>query len=159
VQLQTHGSHDLQDRVEAGAAFAGKRFVEALAGQAGITRDLCHALRSSDIAEGLGNKCGIAVSVFKTRFKVGSHLLRGPEVLSDIIASGDGLPHGGHCSREATACQSGGERAEDISLLVWVLLEDLSSRMGKKITPVPRRARRRRRSSFRPQTTKPTTGS
>jgi formate hydrogenlyase transcriptional activator len=30
------------------------------------------------------------------------------------------------------------ERAEDIPLLVWVFLEDLSARMGKKITQVPR---------------------
>ena len=30
------------------------------------------------------------------------------------------------------------ERAEDIPLLVWTFLEDLSSRMGKKITQVPR---------------------
>jgi PAS domain S-box-containing protein len=31
------------------------------------------------------------------------------------------------------------ERAEDIPLLVWTFLEDLSARMGKKITQVPRR--------------------
>ncbi len=31
------------------------------------------------------------------------------------------------------------ERAEDVPLLVWALLEELSSRMGKKITQVPRR--------------------
>jgi transcriptional regulator with GAF, ATPase, and Fis domain len=30
------------------------------------------------------------------------------------------------------------ERTEDIPLLVWAFLEDLSSRMGKKITQVPR---------------------
>ena len=30
------------------------------------------------------------------------------------------------------------ERPEDIPLLVWAFLEDLSSRMGKKITQVPR---------------------
>ena len=32
------------------------------------------------------------------------------------------------------------ERPQDIPLLVWVFLEDLSSRMGKKITQVPRAA-------------------
>ena len=31
------------------------------------------------------------------------------------------------------------ERTEDIPLLVWTFLEDFSSRMGKKITQVPRR--------------------
>jgi transcriptional regulator with GAF, ATPase, and Fis domain len=31
------------------------------------------------------------------------------------------------------------ERAEDIPLLVWTFLEDLSSRMGKRITQVPRK--------------------
>ena len=31
------------------------------------------------------------------------------------------------------------ERAEDIPLLVWTFLEEFSSRMGKKITQVPRR--------------------
>ncbi len=30
------------------------------------------------------------------------------------------------------------ERAEDIPLLVWAFLEEFSSRMGKKITQVPR---------------------
>ena len=30
------------------------------------------------------------------------------------------------------------ERAEDIPLLVWTFLEEFSSRMGKKITQVPR---------------------
>jgi PAS domain S-box-containing protein len=32
------------------------------------------------------------------------------------------------------------ERAEDIPLLVWTFLEELSARMGKKITQVPRKA-------------------
>jgi transcriptional regulator with GAF, ATPase, and Fis domain len=32
------------------------------------------------------------------------------------------------------------ERPQDIPLLVWAFLEDLSSRMGKKITQVPRAA-------------------
>ena len=31
------------------------------------------------------------------------------------------------------------ERAEDVPLLVWAFLEDFSSRMGKKITQVPRK--------------------
>ena len=31
------------------------------------------------------------------------------------------------------------ERAEDIPLLVWTFLEEFSSRMGKKITQVPRK--------------------
>ena len=31
------------------------------------------------------------------------------------------------------------ERAEDIPLLVWAFLEEFSSRMGKKITQVPRK--------------------
>jgi len=122
VQLQTQGSHDLQDRVEAGAAIARKRFVKALAGQPGITRDLCHALRSSDIAKGLGNKSGIAVSFFKTRFQVGSHFLRGPEVLGDIIASGDGLSHSGYSDRLRA------RRNAALISLAWVLLSPPESR-------------------------------
>ena len=103
VKLQTQRSHDLQDRVEAGAAFARERLVEALAGQPGITRDLCHTLRPSDIAEGLGNECGIAVSFFKTGFEVGSHFLRGPEVLGDVVASGGRLPIAPACDRVGLA--------------------------------------------------------
>jgi hypothetical protein len=116
VQFQAERSHDLQDRVEARAAFAGERFVKALAGEPGITRDLCHALRPSDVAKGLGNECGIAVSFSKAGFKVGSHFLRGPEVLGDVIASGYCLPHGGYSDRLRA------RRRAALMSLAWVLL-------------------------------------
>jgi len=53
MQLQTQRIHDLEDGVKTGTTFTRERLVETFAGQAGVTRDLCHALGTGDIAQRL----------------------------------------------------------------------------------------------------------
>lgn len=80
MKFQTESANDLQDRVEAGAAFARKRLVEAFAGESCVAGDLSHAFGTSDVAKSLGDKGGVTVCFFKASFKIGSHLLWGSEM-------------------------------------------------------------------------------
>ena len=80
MKFQTESTHDLQDRVEAGAAFARKGFVEAFAGESRVAGNLCHAFGTSDVAKSLGDKGSVTVCFFEASFKIGRHLLWGSEM-------------------------------------------------------------------------------
>ena len=61
AQLQAQGADNLEDRAQTGVAVSRKRLVEAFTGEASVACDLRHALRTGDVAKGLGDECGIAI--------------------------------------------------------------------------------------------------
>src|SRR3990170_3759641 len=93
MQFQPECIHDLEDGVETGTTLTGERFVKTFTGQAGITRHLCHALGTGDIAQRFCNERRVAVGLLKRSLKISRHFLRGAEMLGNIIASGFGFAH------------------------------------------------------------------
>ncbi len=66
-------------------AGTGERLVEALAREAGTPRHPGHPLGTSEIAQSLRNKAGVALGLLETRLQVGRHLLRRAEVVGDMV--------------------------------------------------------------------------
>jgi len=72
-----------------GTAITGESFIKAFPRQAGIPRHLGHSLCASNIAQSLGNKCGITFGLSKASFQIGGYFLRCSEMFGNIVSSGD----------------------------------------------------------------------
>ncbi len=99
VQFQPESPNHLEDRVKAGAAFPRKSFVEAFAGEPGVSGNLSHAFSAGNVTKRFGNEGGISIRFFQAGFKVSSHFLRGSKVFCNVIASGGGLGHSDYSER------------------------------------------------------------
>lgn len=91
MQLKTERRDHLQDRSELWISTSRQSLVEALPAKTGVTGDLRHTFGTCDITQ-----CGsddLGVSVFKSGFKISSHLFTTVEMVGRIPESGNGFCH------------------------------------------------------------------
>src|SRR5687768_3670204 len=99
MQLQPKRTDNLEDRIKARISLPGEGFVQALAGQTGVTGNLRHSLGAGNVPKRLGNKRGISVSFFKACFQISGHLRRSPQMLGNVIAASSNFLHSNYSER------------------------------------------------------------
>ena len=88
MQLKPQRLHHLQHRREIWHTFARKRFVQTLSTQTSRRSHLRHTLRTSNIAQGFGNKSRISAALFNTCIQIQRHLFWRTQPFSDIVGQG-----------------------------------------------------------------------